>query len=93
MPRTRSSIARAAPKPHKLPTDILTRVAAFTRDDELARRCCSTEDARAALVDALERCENKARTPRLDMDLGNAQIADAEAWVAVISKRMAQTNP
>ena len=55
-------------------------LAGLTRDDELARRCCSTEDARAALVDALERCENKARTPRLDMDLGNAQIADAEAW-------------
>ena len=55
-------------------------LAGLTRDDELARRCCSTEDARAALVEALERCENKARTPRLDMDLGNAQIADAEAW-------------
>ena len=55
-------------------------LAGLTRDDELARRCCSTEDARAALVDALERCENKARTPRLDMELGNAQIADAEAW-------------
>ena len=55
-------------------------LAGLTRDDELARRCCSTEDARAALVEALERCENKARTPRLDVDLGNAQIADAEAW-------------
>ena len=55
-------------------------LAGLTRDDELARRCCSTEDARAALVDALERCEVKARTPRLDVDLGNAQIADAEAW-------------
>ena len=55
-------------------------LAGLTRDDELARRCCATEDARAALVDALERCENKARTPRLDVDLGNAQIADAEAW-------------
>ena len=55
-------------------------LAGLTRDDELARRCCSTEDARAALVEALERCEVKARTPRLDVDLGNAQIADAEAW-------------
>ncbi|CAH0365691.1 unnamed protein product [Pelagomonas calceolata] len=55
-------------------------LAGLTRDDELARRCCSTDDARAALVEALERCEVKARTPRLDVDLGNAQIADAEAW-------------
>ena len=55
-------------------------LAGLTRDDELARRCCDTEDPRAALVDALERCEGKARTPRLDVDLGNAQIADAEAW-------------
>jgi hypothetical protein len=49
MPRTRSSIARAAPKPHKLPTDILTRVAAFARDDELARLALSAKSALAAL--------------------------------------------
>ena len=49
MPRTRSAIARAAPKPHKLPTDILTRVAAFARDDELARLALSAKSALAAL--------------------------------------------
>ena len=49
MPRTRSSIARAAPKPHKLPTDILTRVAAFACDDELARLALSAKSALAAL--------------------------------------------
>ncbi len=49
MPRTRSSIARAAPKPHKLPTDILTRVAAFVCDDELARLALSSKSALAAL--------------------------------------------
>ena len=49
MPRTRSSIARAAPKPHKLPTDILTRVAAFTCDDELARLALSAKSALTAL--------------------------------------------
>ena len=49
MPRTRSSIARAAPKPHKLPTDILTRVAAFACDDELARLALSSKSALAAL--------------------------------------------
>ena len=49
MPRTRSSIARAAPKPHKLPTDILTRVAAFTCDDELARLALSSKSALAVL--------------------------------------------
>ena len=49
MPRTRSSIARAAPKPHKLPTDILTRVAAFARDDDLARLALSAKSALAAL--------------------------------------------
>ena len=49
MPRTRSSIARAAPKPHKLPTDILTRVAAFARDDELARLALSAKSALTAL--------------------------------------------
>ena len=49
MPRTRSAIARAAPKPHKLPTDILTRVAAFACDDELARLALSAKSALAAL--------------------------------------------
>ena len=49
MPRTRSSIARAAPKPHKLPTDILTRVAAYACDDELARLALSAKSALAAL--------------------------------------------
>ena len=49
MPRTRSSIARAAPKPHKLPTDILTRVAAFTCDNDLARLALSAKSALAAL--------------------------------------------
>ena len=49
MPRTRSSIARAAPKPHKLPTDILTRVAAYASDDELARLALSSKSALAAL--------------------------------------------
>ena len=49
MPRTRSSIARAAPKPHKLPTDILTRVAAFACDVELARLALSSKSALAAL--------------------------------------------
>ena len=49
MPRTRSSIARAAPKPHKLPTDILTRVAAFACDDELARLALSSKSALTAL--------------------------------------------
>ena len=49
MPRTRSSIARAAPKPHKLPTDILTRVAAFACDDEFARLALSAKSALAAL--------------------------------------------
>ena len=49
MPRTRSSISRAAPKPHKLPTDILTRVAAFACDDELARLALSAKSALAAL--------------------------------------------
>ena len=49
MPRTRSSIARAAPKPHKLPTDILTRVAAFARDDDLARLALTAKSALTAL--------------------------------------------
>ena len=49
MPRTRSSIARAAPKPHKLPTDIMTRVAAYACDDELARLALSAKSALAAL--------------------------------------------
>ena len=49
MPRTRSSIALAAPKPHKLPTDIMTRVAAYACDDELARLALSAKSALTAL--------------------------------------------
>jgi len=49
MPQTRSMLARAAPKPHRLPSDILTRIAAYTRDDDLARLALSAKSALTAL--------------------------------------------